>query len=51
MKHLKGKENRVADALSRKLHCMYETRMSQATSTIPKIVKEVANRDLEYTFL
>jgi hypothetical protein len=49
MKHLKGKENRVADALSRKLHCIYEVQISQVQSNIPEIIKEASLKDPEYT--
>lgn len=51
MKHLNGKENRVADALSMKLHSIYEIRMSPITSNILEIIKEGTNNDLKYTFL
>ena len=51
MKHLKWKENYVADALSRKVHCIYEVQMNQLSSNIPEIIKEATSRDQEYTFL
>jgi len=51
MKHLKGKENHVGDALSRKLHCIYEVLMSQVSSNILEIIKEVVSKDPEYNFL
>ena len=45
MKHLKGKENRVAAALSRKVHCMYEVQISQARSNNPTVIKEASIKD------
>lgn len=51
MKHLKGKENRVAGALSRKLHCIYEVQFSQARSNLLDIIIEASLKDLEYAFL
>jgi len=30
IKHLKGKENRIADALSRKVNCLYEISLSES---------------------
>lgn len=47
IKHLRGKENFVADALRTKVHCVYEIQMSQVNSNIPDIVKEISNRDPE----
>lgn len=50
-KNLKGKENLVADALSRKVHCIYEVQMSQVCSNIPEIIKGASIKYLEYIFL
>lgn len=41
--HLKGKENRVVNASSRKLHCAYEIRYRQVESNFSEQIKEVAN--------
>eukprot|EP00253_Pinus_taeda_P022539 PITA_22539 len=48
IKHLKGKENRVADALSRKVHCIYEIGTSQGWSTLDKEIEEAAAQDQIY---
>ena len=48
---MKGKENWVADALSRKLHCVYEIYYNQLESKILDQVKEEAQKYLEYPFL
>lgn len=36
IRHLKGKENHVADALSRKLHCIYEISYSKVEFNFSK---------------
>eukprot|EP00253_Pinus_taeda_P034845 PITA_34845 len=48
IKHLKGKENRVADALSRKMHCLYEIATSKGWSTFHEEIKKVAEQYPEY---
>eukprot|EP00253_Pinus_taeda_P019573 PITA_19573 len=48
IKHLKGKENRVADALSWKMQCLYEIVISKGWSTFHEEIKQVAEQDLEY---
>eukprot|EP00253_Pinus_taeda_P017239 PITA_17239 len=48
IKHLKGKENRVADALSRKVHCIYEIGISQGWSTLDQEIEEAATQDQIY---
>lgn len=45
IKHLKGKENRVANALSRKAHCLYEIGFSEGRSTLSKEIIEAAKED------
>jgi len=51
IKHLKGKENRAADALSRKVHYIYEVSFSEVRTTFNELIKEVAKLDPEYKFL
>jgi len=51
MRHLKGKENQVANALSRKLHFIYEVHINQPHSNILEIINEALIKDLEYSFL
>lgn len=48
IKHLKGKENQVADALSRKVHCLYEIGLSEGRSTLSKKIIEAAEQDQIY---
>ena len=51
IKNLKGRENRVVDALSRKLHHIYEISISQAKTDFKNLIKEASVKDLEYQFL
>eukprot|EP00253_Pinus_taeda_P015634 PITA_15634 len=48
IKHLQGKENRVADALSRKVQHLYEVSVSNWKSPILEMVKEVSKQDVNY---
>eukprot|EP00253_Pinus_taeda_P006753 PITA_06753 len=48
IKHLQGKENRVADALSRKVQHLYEVSVSRWKSPILEIVKEASRQDANY---
>eukprot|EP00253_Pinus_taeda_P012142 PITA_12142 len=48
IKHLQGKENKVADALSRKIHNLYEVSFSGWESPIMEMIKEIADQDTEY---
>eukprot|EP00253_Pinus_taeda_P018941 PITA_18941 len=51
IKHLKGKENRVADALSRKAHCLHELSVSKWRNSLVEQIKAAASRDSEYQHL
>eukprot|EP00253_Pinus_taeda_P001689 PITA_01689 len=48
IKHLHGKENKVADALSRKVQNLYEISISGWKSPFLEIIKEIADQDTEY---
>eukprot|EP00253_Pinus_taeda_P033189 PITA_33189 len=48
IKHLKGKENRVADALSRKVQCVCKISVSKWQSTLFEKIKSTAERDAVY---
>eukprot|EP00253_Pinus_taeda_P026738 PITA_26738 len=48
IKHLQGKENKVADALSRKVQSLYEVSISGWKSPFLEIIKEIADQDVEY---
>lgn len=51
IKHLKGKENRVVDALSRKVHCLCELSVSKWQSSLIEQIKTTASLDSEYQYL
>lgn len=48
IKHLKGKENHVADALSRKVQCLYEISSNKWKNPLFEMIKTTADQDAEY---
>ena len=48
---MKGKENRVANALSRKLHGVYELYYNQVECNFLEKIKTEVEKDLEYHFM
>jgi hypothetical protein len=48
IKHIKGKENKVVDALSRRVHKLHATTISMCRTDIKGIISEAANTDLQY---
>jgi len=48
IKHLKGKENRVADTLSHKLQCVYEISSSEWKSPFEEMTKKAVEQDTIY---
>eukprot|EP00253_Pinus_taeda_P017334 PITA_17334 len=48
IKHLQGKENRVADALSRKVQGLYEVSITEWKNPFLDIIKEISGQDTEY---
>jgi hypothetical protein len=48
IKHIKGKENKVVDALSRRVHEMYATTISMYTSYLKDRILEIAKSYLQY---
>ena len=48
IKHLKGKENQVVDALSQKLQCLYEISCSEGKSNFEKMIKKATEQDTAY---
>ena len=48
IKHIKGKENKVVDALSRRVHELHATTISMYQTDIKRKILEVANADLQY---
>eukprot|EP00253_Pinus_taeda_P029145 PITA_29145 len=48
IRHLKGKENRVVDALSRKVQCLYEISYSEWKSPFEEMIRKVAGQAVEY---
>ena len=51
MQHVKGKENRVADALSIKMHNIYELYVNQVECRFLDQIRKEAGKDPEYEFL
>jgi hypothetical protein len=48
IKHIKGKENKVANALSRKVHELHATAISMYQTEMKDKILEAANADLQY---
>ena len=48
IKHIKGKENKVADALSRRMHELHATTISMYRTDIKGRILEATNADLQY---
>jgi hypothetical protein len=48
IKHIKGKENKVDDALSKRVHELHDTTISMYQTDIKGIIFEAANADLHY---
>jgi hypothetical protein len=48
IKHIKGKENKVVDALSRRVHELDSTTISMYQSDLKEIFVEAAKSDLQY---
>jgi hypothetical protein len=51
IKHIKGKENKVVDALSRRVHELHATTISMYQTDIKGRILEAANADLQYVEL
>lgn len=51
IKHLKGKENRVNDALTRKSHFLYEISLSEIKTRFIKHIKVASLREPKNQFL
>jgi hypothetical protein len=48
IKHIKGKENKVVDALNRRVHEMHATTISMYQSDLKDIILEAAKSDQKY---
>jgi hypothetical protein len=48
IKHIKGKENKVVDALNRRVHELHATTISMYQTDIKRKIMEAANADLQY---
>jgi hypothetical protein len=46
--HIKGKENKVANALNKRLHELHDTTISMYQSYLKDIITEAAKSDLQY---
>jgi hypothetical protein len=49
VKHIKGKENKVADALSRRVHGLFEINISKAESDLEQRIRTTGINDENYT--
>jgi hypothetical protein len=48
IKHIKGKENKVVDALSRRVHLMHATTISMHQSDVKSRILDVVVTDADY---
>jgi hypothetical protein len=48
IKHIKGKENKVVDALNKRVHELHATTISMYQNDIERKILEAANVDLQY---
>jgi hypothetical protein len=49
VRHIKGKENNVVDALRRRVHGLFEINISMAGSDLEQRIKTTGNNDKNYT--
>jgi hypothetical protein len=49
VRHIKGKENKVDDALRRRVHGIFEINISKAKSNLEQRIKVAGNNDENYT--
>jgi hypothetical protein len=49
VRHINGKENKVVDALSRRIHGLFEINISKAASNLELRIKDASNNDENYT--
>jgi hypothetical protein len=49
VRHIKGKENKVADALSRRIHGLFEMNISRAESDLEERIRTEGIDDKNYT--
>jgi hypothetical protein len=49
VRHIKGKENKVADALSRRIHGLFERNISRAESDLEERIRMAGIDDKNYT--
>jgi hypothetical protein len=49
VRHIKGKENKVADALSRRIHGLFEIRISRAESNMEQRIRTTSINNGNYT--
>ena len=48
IKHIKGKENKMVDALSRRVHELHATSISMYQTDIKRKIMEATNADMQY---
>jgi hypothetical protein len=49
VRHIKGKENKVVDALRRRVHGLFEINISREESDLEQRIKAAGNNDENYT--
>ena len=49
VRHIKGKENKVADALSRRVHGLFEINISRAESDLEQSIRIAGINNKNYT--
>jgi hypothetical protein len=49
VRHIKGKENKVVDALIRRVHGLFEIKISREETDLEKRIKVAGNNDENYT--
>jgi hypothetical protein len=49
VRHIKGKENKAADALRRRIHGLFEINISRAESDLEERIRTAGNDDEKYT--
>ena len=49
VKHIKGKENKVVDALRRRVHGLFEININRVESDLEQRIRSIGNNDGNYT--
>jgi hypothetical protein len=49
VRHIKGKENNMVDALRRRVHGLFEININMEESDLEQMIKDAGNNDRNYT--